>query len=128
MVGRDAEVWSEFLKDPPFPIDRVEYDVKVGTIPEGVPLGTPEQVRSADGIYLKRIDVVAFGDDWVRVIEVKPFINHQAIGQAIAYRRLYGLKFGNEPEIKAAIVGAEVDKDMIEIAGELEIELWIPTK
>ena len=123
MLTMDAVVWSAFLRELSPALDRVAYDVHVGT-PMPVPAGSsPMQLRIAAGISRKRIDVVADTGKALWVIEVKPYGNHQACGQALQYHHLFVAEYSPPPPCLAVIVCAEHDPDINDLARQHDIRI-----
>jgi len=114
MLAEDVVVWTRFLQQNPETIREVWYDVHVG-LPMPLPVGaTDVQRRVAEGVSRKRIDVVARIEEGILVIEIKPYGNMVALGQAIVYTRLFEQEFEVDTDIYPAIVCAEADPDLKE--------------
>lgn len=114
MMAGDIAVWSEFLKDPPVKIERVWYDVRVGkpvSTPEGA---TDTEKKIAAGLTRKRIDVVAETPSAYWVIEVKPFASFVALGQVLAYSRMFAVEYVTDREVLPVCVCSEPDPDVID--------------
>lgn len=115
MMFEDTAVWSEYLKRPDIPITRCWYDVRVGTPVEPSDLMDPMLRKISAGLTRKRIDVVALcrGIHWV--VEVKPYANYVALGQALTYRRLFLQEYRPELGALGVVVCNDYDVDMIEL-------------
>ncbi len=89
MLAEDNAVWTRFLRSGFTGLEKVWYDVRVGaavTLP--VTASVLEQ-KIARGLTRKRIDAICLvaGKFWV--VEVKPYSNMTALGQALTYVRLF---------------------------------------
>lgn len=115
MIGEDSEVWRRFINRFPNRFDTVDYDVKVGS---GVSVDSiPEQKYQSYWSQLtkKRIDVVAFKDKMVTIIEVKKKGSLFTLGQILGYKFLYKRSNPEIPLIKTLIVCASIFPDDIAI-------------
>jgi len=113
MLAEDIVVWSLFLRQNPGLIQKVWYDVKVGCAMP-LPVGATDIQRLvALGVSRKRIDVVAFVLSEYWVIEVKPYGNMVALGQAVAYTGLFKKEYEVAGKVVPVVVCANVDKDLI---------------
>lgn len=114
MMTQDVEVWTEFLKDPPFKIRGVWYDVHVG---RGIRVAgdVTELVKKvALGVGQKRIDVVMLVENDYYVVEVKPYAGSVALGQIINYRGLFVRDYDIKERVIGAVVCFEVDPDLVD--------------
>lgn len=126
MMAEDTEVWSRYLKDPIAPIKEVWYDVHCGKAVTPVEEADLLSARIAAGISRKRIDVVAAVGGGYWVIEVKPFGSMLALGQVLAYSRLFTAEYAPPGEVWPVVVCYSVDPDLIdefEAAGVAVIEV-----
>jgi len=113
MLAEDVTVWSLFLRKNPGLLQKVWYDVKVGA-PMPLPVGATDIQRLvALGVSRKRIDVVGLTFTGLWVIEVKPYGNMVALGQAIAYTGLFKKEYEVAVAVSPVVVCASVDKDLI---------------
>jgi len=113
MLAEDITVWSLFLRKNPGLLQKVWYDVKVGA-PMPLPVGATDIQRLvALGVSRKRIDVVGFAFSQYWVIEVKPYGNMVALGQAVAYTGLFKKEYEVVGKVVGVVVCATVDKDLI---------------
>ena len=113
MLAEDVFVWSKFLEAHAKDITEVWYDVKVGT-PMPLPMDATELQRVvAMGVSRKRIDVVARSGGQILVIEVKPFGNMVALGQALAYARLFASEYDVGWPVMPCVVCGMVDPDLV---------------
>ena len=124
MLTEDTAVWTEYLKAPVLPIKRVWYDVHVGAIPvelNGAPI---IDRKIAAGIYRKRIDVVALVGAAYWVIELKPLGSMLALGQVLAYSRLFWAEFEPAVPVWPVVICDRIDPDLFddyELAGVMVI-------
>ena len=131
MLAEDTDVWTEYLKSPIAPIKEVWYDLHVGGIPElDVGVGELEK-QVAAGVMRKRIDVVAHVGGGYWVIEIKPVGSMLALGQVLAYARLFDSEYKPEGEVVPVVICNKVDPDLVddfEAAGVAVIEVGSPGK
>lgn len=118
-LSEDIGVWTRYLQSPIAKIAEVWYDVHVGT-----PIAVANEAGQMDhklaaALGMKRIDVVARVTDVFWVIEVKPIANMTAVGQAVAYRRLFMQEFEPRREVLGVIICDQVDEDIIGICEDL---------
>jgi len=112
MMAEDVAVWTTFLEQEPNYFDEVWYDVHVGQ-PASLPVGAPDYLtRVSDGVTRKRIDVVARSGERYFVIEIKPYGNMVALGQALAYHRLFCLEYPRCFPAIACVVCNAIDMDI----------------
>lgn len=121
MLSEDTRVWTAFLERKIVEVDRVWYDVRVGSVPEAFRRSVGVELKIAKGIYRKRIDVVASVDGEYWVIEVKPVGSMFAIGQVLTYRRLFMRDYDVGGLVRAVVVCWERDEDINEMWGELGV-------
>lgn len=125
MLYEDTQIWTKFLKTDAERIQELWYDVRVG---KPVYLGesaTEMELKIAGGLTRKRIDVVCRvnGDYWV--VEVKPWASMLAVGQVIAYARLFAMNYGVNARVIPVIVCDASDEDLIEQYDELGIMVLV---
>lgn len=114
LLSEDAIVWTRWLQKNAHRIGGVWYDVHVGRTIQ-VPPGLPESIAlDAAAISRKRIDVVARAPAELWVIELKPYGNYTALGQALVYSRLFGLEYPGSLPIVPMVICCEVDTDLID--------------
>ena len=111
-LSADTGVWTRYLANPVAPLKEVWYDVHVGAGMSLAPDASEMDRRIAWGVARKRIDVVAKVGQGYWVIEVKPFASMVALGQIIAYTRLFALEYDVPGEIWPVIVADDVDNDL----------------
>lgn len=89
MLNEDRQIWERWIEHKPDIFISVQYDVHVGMEDE-IDEAIEENVRGAwFDLTRWKIDVLAEDESVIYVIEVKPFANSKALGQALAYALLY---------------------------------------
>jgi len=121
MLAEDTAAWTRFLKSAVIEIDEVWYDLRVGqsvAIPQGA---SDMEQRIADGLTRKRIDAVCRVAGGFMVVEVKPYANMVALGQALTYSRLFSQEYEVSGDVLPVIVCDGVDQDLIDEFDEFGI-------
>ena len=104
MFPRDIEIWHRFLAQYGKHYSGFDYDVKVGS---GRDYSLEQDKMIRRGAFInskKRIDAVGYQTFQVTIFEVKPDATASAIGQALAYCRLYEKEFSPGVKCIPAIV------------------------
>lgn len=125
MLAEDTAVWTTFLKSGQVVIDEVWYDLRVGQAVAVRRNGTVMEQRIADGLTRKRIDAVCCVAGGFWVVEIKPYANMVALGQALTYSRLFRQEYDVTGEVLPVIVCDDYDQDLIEEFDELGILLVV---
>lgn len=115
MQPEDVAVWERFIDQNPDFFDRCDYDVPVGqgrNIDENLPVNIQ---RMGTTLTQKKIDVVAYVDDQVFVIELKPVANARGLGQCIMYRMMYMQEHPDDTDVTVLIICAEVEPEMEQV-------------
>ena len=123
MAPADAIVWREWIRNHLDTIKAVYYDVHVGSLPHIDPDSEDVIFQIAGGISVKRIDVVVNWGDQIWVVELKPFGNAAAMGQAILYATLFHEAFSDTTPISPVIICNEADRDVRAIAPNFGIQV-----
>lgn len=120
---KDYATWTAFLRSERCRFEEVWYDVHVGRL-MGVPRGSTAYLqRVAEGVSLKRIDVVGrIGRD-LYIIEVKPEANMKGIGQVVTYRELFVKEFEVEGAVRGMMVATTCDCDILDVAEKEDVEI-----
>jgi len=112
MLFEDVEVWTRFLQGDHPTIYEVWYDVHVGE-PMGVPPGSAPAIAAvAAGVSRKRIDAICRVDGGHWIVEVKPFGNMVALGQALGYWGLVMKEFVLDGRVWPCVVCDTIDRDL----------------
>lgn len=125
MLAEDTAVWTRFLKSAVIEIGEVWYDLRVGqsvAIPQGA---SDMEQRIANGLTRKRIDAVCRVAGGFMVVEVKPYANMVALGQALTYSRLFKIEYDVAGEVLPVIVCDGVDQDLIDEFDELGVLVFV---
>lgn len=126
MLIEDTETWTQFLRSGKVAINEVWYDLHVG-IGMTFKADEPEYVHKlGSSTYKKRIDVIARVDSEYFVVEIKPFGNMVALGQALSYHRMFSNEYKVSGKITPCICCLKVDNDIIDDCKQHGIVLWIP--
>lgn len=123
----DAEVFSRFLKSQlSEKYLGFDYDIKVGKFAvDALDNPTPE-AKLQSGTLAKRIDVVAFRSLFtLDIIEVKANKIHSAVGQILAYQRLFKNTYTDLIVEDLVIITAFRDQELIEFAESQDIKVFV---
>lgn len=116
MMPEDVAIWNRFLEQFPDAYDNVQYDVKVGKIPEFVEGHDDEAMRAQGTLYQRKIDVVGYKGDQIDIIELKPHASTSALGQVNGYRHLFMRDYSPPENPKAVIITDQLLPEMGELA------------
>jgi hypothetical protein len=125
MMPEDVAVWERFIEANPEYYDTVEYDYPVGTTPDFVAQGTPEDHATMERLYKKKIDVVAKKDGKVCLIELKPTCTGSTIGQILQYKHLYMRDVSATPVPDAIVICGSTTDDVKEFAATQSVEIIV---
>lgn len=114
LLAEDTEVWTKYLSLPIVQLKKVWYDLHVGAPVQLGPGANEMDKRIAAGVTKKRIDVVAAVGGGYWVIELKPVGNMLALGQALAYSRLFRVEFDIYEEVWPVVICDDLDLDLID--------------
>ena len=121
LLSEDTIVWTRWLEKNAHRITGVWYDVHVGQ-PIPLPAGVhPSLGADAAAISRKRIDVVAKAGPELWVIELKPYGNFVALGQAQVYSRLFSVEYNAGLPCVPMVLCCEVDPDLIDDFDRLHV-------
>ncbi len=79
-------LWARYIKAYPEEYEAVEYDVKIGPVPEFSTIVNPETGGDVSALYQKKIDVLGFKPPRIDIIEVKPNAGASAVSQLKQYQ------------------------------------------
>lgn len=125
MLAEDVVVWTKFLEKMGKVIKAVWYDVHVGQPVEVPATATEVERKVAAGVTRKRIDAVCHVGSEFWVVEVKPFANMLALGQAYTYARLFLMEYEVPGRTKPVVVCDELDRDMGAQFSELGVMVFV---
>ncbi|MBA7532989.1 hypothetical protein ES705_25224 [subsurface metagenome] len=114
LLAEDTQVWTKYLKSPITDMKRVWYDLHVGAPVWTGPGANAIDKKIAAGLTKKRIDVVASVGGGYWVIELKSVGNMFALGQALAYSRLFKIEFNIYEEVWPVVICDDLDLDLID--------------
>lgn len=125
MKPNDEAIWRRFIEQFPDVYDSVEYDVFVGTVPEFAREAIGPNGGTGEALYRKKIDVVAFKDDQIDIIELKPRAGFGAIGQVTGYRELYIKEYAPKESVKAVIITDSTVEDVGVVAQRVGVTIVV---
>lgn len=106
----DVAIWQRFIIRYPNFFESVDYDVKVGELPEELKTLPPNYLKDAEQLYLDKIDVVGYRDNEHWIIEIRPHAGKKALGYILGYEELYKRKIKDDKIkiVKAVITDLEI--------------------
>ena len=116
MMPADVEIWERFIAAHKEAYDWVEYDVKVGSVPDFVKDHPEESARKQAPLYERKIDVVGHLGKEIDIIELKPRAGMSTIGQVKGYVALYRRDIEPSAKLNALIITDELMPDMGDLA------------
>jgi hypothetical protein len=125
MGPEDTKVWRRFIEAHPNKYDTVDYDVKVGTVPAFVTRGDAGVGGDIANLYLRKIDVVAFNQEVIDIIEVKPKAGFSAVGQILGYMMHWQTEHAGIGTARAVLVCEEASLDVRMLAEQNGVEVFI---
>ena len=125
MLVEDTRIWDQFIDSAPDRFTSVQYDVHVG-MEDDIDEEIERAARDAWWDLTRwKIDVVAKDEAAIYIIEIKPFANAKALGQALAYALLYQ----DEHETSTPVIPVVLTNSHINTtkkAGELMgVRVWV---
>ena len=114
LLSEDTLVWTAWLTKNAHRIAGVWYDVHVGQAVPVPPGAHPSLQADTDAITRKRIDVVAKTPTEIWVVELKPYGNYSALGQAQVYARLFSLEYNAGLPVVPMVICFELDPDLVD--------------
>lgn len=123
MVPEEIAIWKRFLAKYGNRFDSFRYDVHVGEGVGRIPGYSKKDQDMFIRLTQKRIDVVAYKIGAAFIVEIKNRAGLSAIGQLIAYKRLYQEKYGRFSVAGLAIVAESVDQDVRHVAEAAKIQV-----
>lgn len=126
MRPEDTRIWHAFVLANPQRFDRVWYDHKVGDHRHH---GDDCDLCHRTGWYdLTRwaVDVVAEDKEKIYIIEIKPSANAKAIGQALAYSKLFIQEYPHSKPIVPVVLTDHIIPNTEKTARALGVLLWTP--
>ncbi len=115
LIGNDTEVWHRFILLYPNKFDTVDYDVHIGKGVSTDPIPDKSSKIYWADLTKKRIDVVAWKNDFVTIIEVKKRVSLSTLGQILGYKFLYLREHPEIPVVSVLIVCSSIDQDDIDV-------------
>lgn len=120
----DIAIWEEFIKQNPTAYEWAIYDQAVGTIPNFVKEHPDAAMQKEAKLYQWKIDIVAFVNDKVHVIEIKPNAGLSALGQILGYTNLFKETFPKIKNVSPLIITDFLRPDMSKLAADMGIEIY----
>lgn len=123
MKPADRKIWEKFIAEFPDAYDECRYDVHVGSIPKFV---DPNPLSGSDGeerLYKRKIDVIAYKENEIDAIELKPRAGSSAIGQVLMYRDLFIKEYKPGRFVRPVIITDVSDTDVLAFAEKAGVKM-----
>lgn len=104
------------------------FEVKLlNTIPQRVLnyLGSDENNQKY--LYMRKVDILIENDNEYWVIEAKPVLNCEAIGQALLYRKYFSALNAQGKPVNAGIACTQADDVLLKLCEDYNVKVWIIT-
>ena len=111
MHPEDVAIWERFIDAYPKFFSSCDYNMRVG---EGITPPHPEneyEVKAAEALTKKRIDVVGYQGGIPYIVEVKPKASNQMFGQLVMYYNLWIRDFPDLPRPRQMGVAEVLNPD-----------------
>lgn len=125
LIGEDTEVWNRFILKHPEKFDTVNYDVHIGKGANTEPIPDKTSKKYWADLTKKRIDVVAYKNDFVTIIEVKKRVSLATLGQVLGYKFLFLREHPEIPVASTLIICSSIDQDDIDILNHYGINFVV---
>jgi len=122
----DAEVWQQFLLNPPIRFDRFDYDVRIGL---GVDPGDkypPNYRKMCLDLSRMRIDAIGYTSTSIYIIEITRHAGLKALGQLTAYPTLYRKSYPTTQIVIPYLVCLDFTTDMQAVFDTHGLAYWTP--
>lgn len=121
----DIPLWEEFLDLHGQDYERFEYDIRVGR-GRPAPRSLPANIRKmALDLSMRRIDAVGHKRAGIDIIEVTRVADLKAIGQLMAYPRLYRATYEPSLPVRPVLVLEHFHTDMLPVIQELNLVYYL---
>lgn len=125
LIGEDTQVWSRFILKFPEKYHSIDYDVKVGEGSSTYPLPSETDQKYWSNLTKKRVDVIAYDDNFVTIIEVKKRASLFTLGQILGYRFLFLREHPELHLVKTLIICDSISKDDSDVLSHYGIDFII---
>lgn len=124
MSQKDKFAWNAFIAKFPDFCNECYYNFRVG---EGVTINTefePNIMKMVKAVSQLRIDVITIHDDYLRIIELKPYGSCTALGQLAVYNQLMKRKYANLFHIIPTLVCFRCPEDIATVLDHYGFDLY----
>lgn len=125
MSFRDKELWDKFVEKYPDAYNTCQYDFHLGDGPNFNTLDDDGEDFNQDMLYRVRADVIAFSDNQIDIIEVKPNAGPSTIGQVMSYWKLYMRDEEPKQKVGLVIVTDKENPNMAWLCKQDDVRLFV---
>lgn len=123
----DWGVWRDFMQRRGAEWRSYAYDVELHGRDTPLVTDDPAMQRAWARAIAKRADVAAIRASGVTLIEVRRHARHATLGQIQVYVRLFPGDYPAEKLEGALIVCETIDRDVLDVARAIGIDVWTTT-
>ena len=121
----EAAIWDRFIDSHPTEYGFVEYDVKIGPIPDFVADHEDAAMQKQAPLYQYKIDVIGHNTGVLDIIELKQRADFKTIGQVEGYCDLYIKEFSPTTKPRCVIIAEIVAPALVAHAASKGIQLYL---
>jgi len=125
LLPAEVKIWNRFLSEWGREWDWFQYDIHLGSGVEILEYWDDKIKKLAKVLTQFRVDVIGHKAKAITIFEIKPQAGIGALGQVLAYKKLYIKEFGSDIDIGLAIVTDRVGPDIEYIYSQFGIRLYI---
>lgn len=116
-------VWEKYIEHNPNKFDSVDYDLRVGN-GRTCPPQYLDYIKADNSELTKlRVDVVAYTNSEIYIIEIKPVLSLGAIAQVLCYETLFVQNRSPELKTKTLIIYGNGHPDIAEYAVKTGVQI-----
>ena len=121
----DILTWEAFIAKYPSEYLRVDYDFPVGELAQHTEIAVELSIGGAERVNQYKIDVVAYRENSIDIIELKNKAVPGTIGQVLVYKNLYDREMKPTKPTSAIIIARNSSPDMDRLATEHGVTLLL---
>lgn len=116
LSAQEAEIWDRFIEKFPDAYDSVEYDIKIGPVPDFVANNEDPAMQKQAPLYRYKIDVIGYKDETIDIIELKQKAQFYTVGQVKGYWRTWSKEHSPPEPPRVLVITGEAAPEVGEVA------------